>query len=407
MSAARELADWAHHFVPEAGDLALAERSLRDTVAVALAAAGHQILHVTRDLGPAARWGVAAHVLDFDDLHMGSTAHVSAVVVPATVAAGGGARAYLAGAGVMARLGSMLGWPHYQRGWHTTCTAGAPAAAVAAAVAFGLDQTETTHALALALPAAGGVQRGFGTDAKSLQVGMAAEAGLRAAGLVARGARADPAALDQWLELVGASRTTFDPTGPAVPGGLAIKLFPCCYAMQRPIHAVRAALAGAEPQLIESVLVRTPASTVVPLVFHRPRTGLESKFSLEYGVAAAALDGFPTFASFTDDAVRRPAAAALMDAVVIELQPGGAGLLEGSCDVVVRFRDGSTRRVGIDQPPGAPARPPTREEFDAKVAGCGAEAAVQGIDWMTAAAAFEVGRPDRPVTPHVMGLTSP
>jgi len=33
----------------------------------------------------------------------------------------------------MARLGTALGWPHYARGWHATCTAGAPGAAACAA----------------------------------------------------------------------------------------------------------------------------------------------------------------------------------------------------------------------------------------------------------------------------------
>src|SRR5919107_4733932 len=118
-------------------------------------------------LGRAGRWAAFAHVLDFDDLHMPSTTHVSAVSVPVALATGGGARAYLAGAGVLARLGTALGWPHYERGWHATCTAGAPAAAVAATVALGGGREEIAAAIALALPAAGGVQRAFGTAAKS------------------------------------------------------------------------------------------------------------------------------------------------------------------------------------------------------------------------------------------------
>ena len=85
---------------------------------------------------------------------MESTAHISAVCIPAALKAGGGARAYLAGAGVMARLGIALGWEHYQRGWHATCTAGAPAAAVAAGVAAGLDADGLATAIALAVPAA-------------------------------------------------------------------------------------------------------------------------------------------------------------------------------------------------------------------------------------------------------------
>ena len=188
---ASALGRWAHDLAPTDDDLALADRSLLDTVAVTLAARDHPVTKVAASLTEAGRWATAGHVLDFDDLHMPSTTHISAVCVPAALATGGGARAYLAAAGVMARLGTALGWPHYSAGWHATCTAGAPASAAGAAVAMGLSADEIATAITLAVPAAGGVQRAFGTDAKSLQVGFAVEAGIRAAALAAAGASAD------------------------------------------------------------------------------------------------------------------------------------------------------------------------------------------------------------------------
>src|SRR6266536_3627921 len=242
---AEALAAWAVRLGPTAEDLDLAERALLDTMAVTLAARDHPLAQVAGGLQDAARWASIGHVLDFDDLHLPSTAHVSVVCVPAVLASGGDARAYLAAAGVMARLGTALGWEHYARGWHATCTAGAPAAAAGAALARGLDADEIATAMALAVPAAGGVQRAFGTDAKSLQVGFAVEAGIRAARLAAAGAQADPAALDAWLELVGGEQAVVDPFGPIIPNGLAIKLYPCCYALQRPISAL-SELAGSE-----------------------------------------------------------------------------------------------------------------------------------------------------------------
>jgi 2-methylcitrate dehydratase PrpD len=151
----------------------------------------------------ATHWATAAHALDYDDLHLESTAHISVVCVPAALATGGGERAYLAGAGVMARLGIALGWEHYSRGWHATCAAGAPGAAVTAGIALGLDAPGLARAIALAVPAAGGVQAAFGTMAKPLQVGFAVAAGARAARLAAAGAGADPAALDEWVSLGG------------------------------------------------------------------------------------------------------------------------------------------------------------------------------------------------------------
>ncbi len=331
---ATELAEWAVGYEPTPDDLALADAALRDTLAVIHAAVTngsvpfvkHSGSGFTKGTDPFMKWeAVAAHVLDYDDLHLASTAHISAVCVPVARAVGGGARVYLVAAGVMARLGTALGWAHYARGWHATCTAGAPAAAAGAAVAQGAGAEGVATAMALAVPAAGGVQRAFGTDAKSLQVGFAVDAGLRAAEFAAAGASADRGALDQWFELVGGEREV-DLGGPAIPDGLAVKVYPCCYALQRPIAAARQL--GATPA--GRIRVRTPASSVQPLLHSRPRTGLEGKFSLEYGIAATLLDGVPGFGSFSDAGVARPEAQALIDRIDVEIEPGGDGLLAGA-----------------------------------------------------------------------------
>jgi 2-methylcitrate dehydratase PrpD len=267
----------------------------------------------------------------------------------------------------MARLGAALGWEHYSRGWHATCAAGAPAAAVAAGIAFGLDEAGLARAMALAVPAAGGVQAAFGTMAKPLQVGFAVSAGLRAARLAAAGADADPAALDEWLRLVGGDPAAIATTGSAVPGGLAIKLYPCCYALQRPIAAL--AGLGLDPASVEAIAVTTPAASLQPLNRHSPLTGLEGKFSLEYGAAAALLDHPVRFATFTDASVGRPDAKRLAGRVTVEATPGGSGLLDGSFLAEVRTGTG-TRRVELVLPPGAPGRPPSDAELAAKVADC-------------------------------------
>jgi 2-methylcitrate dehydratase PrpD len=382
-SIASALAEWAHDLEPTGEDLALADRSLLDTVAVTLAAREHPVTAIAASLTEAGRWAAAGHVLDFDDLHMPSTTHISAVCVPTALATGGGARAYLAAAGVMARLGTALGWPHYSAGWHATCTAGAPAAAAGAAVALGLDAGRIAAAIALAVPAAGGVQRAFGTDAKSLQVGFAVEAGIRAATLAAAGASADDTALDEWMRLVGAVPGGFDIGGPAVPDGLAIKIYPCCYALQRPISALAelASANGLDAADVQRIELRTPEATVVPLIHHRPDTGLQGKFSLEYAAAAALLDGYPGFASFTDGAVRRQAARRLAAAVETTLEPGGDWLLDGELNAVIHAGNGAVFDTALQFPPGSPARPPSAEQLGAKVADCVAGLDTDWTDW--------------------------
>ena len=374
------LADWAHGLEPGQDDLALAGRSLADTVAVTLAARDHPVTRLAAGLPDGARWAVAGHVLDFDDLHMQSTTHISVVCVPTALATGGGARGYLAAAGVMARLGVALGWPHYSAGWHATCTAGALASAAGAGIGLGLSPGQMATAIALAVPGAGGVQRAFGTDAKSLQVGFAVDAGLRAAKLAAAGARADLSAVEAWLSLVGGDLAAVDLAGPAVPGGLAVKIYPCCYALQRPISTLAGLARGLAPGDVRRVVLRTPEATVAPLIHHQPDTGLQAKFSLEYAAAAALLDGYPGFASFTDQAVRRPAARRLTGLVETKLDPGGTGLLDGELTAEIHTADGvleATQRF----PPGAPQRPAADAELAAKISDCVAGLGIDPASW--------------------------
>jgi 2-methylcitrate dehydratase PrpD len=308
---------------------------------------------------------------------------VSVVCVPAVLSAGGGARAYLAAAGVMARLGNALGWKHYAAGWHATCTAGALGAAAGAGVALGLSAPRIATAIALAVPGAGGVQRAFGTDAKSLQVGFAVDAGVRAARLAAAGAQADPAAVDDWFGLVGGSGT-LDLTGPAVPGGLAIKLYPCCYALQRPISVLAGLRDQLDPADVRKIVLRTPEATVAPLIHHRPDTGLQAKFSLEYAAATALLDPYSGFDAFTDAAARRPEARRLVERVETELTAGGDWLLAGELTAEVQLGS-RTLRVSQRYPPGSPQRPPADQELRAKIEDCTRGLDVGPATWSTAA----------------------
>jgi 2-methylcitrate dehydratase PrpD len=256
------------------------------------------------------------------------------------------------------------------------------------------------------VPAAGGVQRAFGTAAKSLQVAFVVEAGLRAAGLAEAGASADPGALDQWIELVGgdpaavaatatkaataprtgAADAPTAPAGvgaPAVPDGLAIKLYPCCYALQRPISAV-IDLKPVEARDVKKITVRTPRSSLKPLIHSAPRTGLEGKFSLEYGIAAAILDNRPDLNSFSDEAVKRPEATRLMRLIEVTTPRDGEGLLDGELTLEIETHD-QVKGTTLALPPGAPGRPPTDAELQAKLQACGLTDTDTNITWETAA----------------------
>jgi len=147
---------------------------------------------------------------------------------------------------------------------------------------------------------------------------------------------------------------------------------------------------------VARIHVRTPAVTLQPLIHDRPRTGLEGKFSLQYAVAAALLDGFPGAESFTDPAVTRPEAQRLVRCVEIDTEPGGTGILAG--DVLIRRErtDGTVDEARLDVPDGHPLRPPTDDDLARKVTDCvGADRAAEvlALDWPGAAALLREALP--------------
>ena len=85
---------------------------------------------------------------------------------------------------------------HYRRGNHSSGTVGTFGAAAAAAKLLGLEGEKLTHCIGMAASFAAGIRCNFGTMTKPLHVGRAAENGVTAALLAARGFTADPAALD-------------------------------------------------------------------------------------------------------------------------------------------------------------------------------------------------------------------
>ena len=122
----------------------------------------------------------------------------------------------------------------------------------------------------------------------------------------------------------------------------------------------------------------------MPLIHHRPESGLQGKFSLEYAAAAALFDAYPGFGSFTDAAVRRAAAQRLVSLVETKLDPGGSWLLDGELEAEIHTGDGTILRTSQQFPPGSPARPPSAARAQPKLADC-----VRGLDTNPAAWTWE------------------
>jgi 2-methylcitrate dehydratase PrpD len=392
----------------------LAKRTLLDTVGVAIAARHEPPVRIlgqtlgSLPAGPATVWatgeqtdaptaallnGTAGHALDFDDVTDITYGHPSVVLWPAVFAAAEneGAdgpsvlEAFVVGFVVQVAMASAMDVRrHYAAGWHSTATIGIIGATAAASRLMGLDEERTRCAIGLAASMAGGSRQNFGTMTKPLHPGLAARDAIVAARLAANGFTADVDQLDNPLGYfsmfspgadIDAALARLEGTDAFLDAGINVKKYPCCYNTHRTADAtldLRTA-EDIDPAAVESVHVVLEPGGFDPLIHHRPQTGLQGKFSVEYVIAAALLDGRVTLASFTDDAVQRPEAQALVQKVTwatADVPPVGEAAWDQAFSVVtVRTAEGeATFRTDI--PRGDRRSPLSRADLEAKFADC-------------------------------------
>lgn len=255
--------------------------------------------------------GYAGHALDFDDVHASVRGHPGTVLLPALLALADVQQssalelidAYIVGVEAMARVGLALGSKHYETGFHNTATLGPLGAAAACARLLKLNPDSINNALGLAATQASGLRLQFGSEAKPLHAGLAARAGLFAAQLAQAGLQGARGVLDAPIGFLDAysfgaadaQLTTRDWGQPwqIVTPGLYFKPYACCTATH---YAADAAIAlraehALHPNDIASVRVTFPLGGDAPLTVTDPVNGLEGRFSIEYVLAGALVDG--------------------------------------------------------------------------------------------------------------------
>lgn len=338
--------------------------------------------------------GVAAHAVDFDDFTEVFGGHPSVPIVPALVALGEAQNAtgpdllaaYVVGVEAETRIAHGVHFHHYEKGWHPTATLGVFGAAAACAHLLDLSEEKTATALCIAVSLAAGVKANFGSMTKPLHVGHAGRNGLFAALLAKRGFSANLGAFDDkqgFLEVYNgegrfdAALMLEDWYAPpvVVEPGIALKQFPCCGSIHPAIMMMlelrdRHQLCHEEIGAIE-VLVhpRRLPHTDNP----DPQSGLEAKFSAQYCVARALLEGRIALAHFEGEAHRDLQVRELMEHVRIAPHPdmqAGAKQTFGA-EVIVHRADGENVSERTEQWLGrGPDNPMSEEELREKFQDC-------------------------------------
>jgi 2-methylcitrate dehydratase PrpD len=331
--------------------------------------------------------GTAAHAAEIDDSFRDAMVHPGAATIAAALAtaqaagAGGPAflRALVVGYELCTRIGVAMGQPHYKL-WHNTGTIGSFGAAAAAACVLQLDERATAHALALAATFAAGLQQAFRRDSmgKPLHAGRAAEAGVMAAQLAARGMRASLDVLDGEAGFGQAMSTAADWSGIGATLGQDFHItrltFKNHIGCGHNFPAIDGALAlqqqhGFTHGDIERIHLGVYQATLDIAPHVNPQNAHEAKFSLDYMVATALVHGSVRLAAFEPARLNDPTTRALMaritkalDAEVDAAFPGRRG-----ARVEVHLRDG--RHLALLQPDrkGDPELPLSDADLEAKL----------------------------------------
>lgn len=330
--------------------------------------------------------GVFAHVLDYDDIYDVFKIHPSAPILSSCLALSEkvGAsgvdiiQAYVIGVEVIGAINRGLGPSHYERGWHSTATVGAFGAMAASAKLLHLDKKQIQVAFGIATSLISGSRQNFGTMMKAIHAGNAARNGILSAVLAKKGITADEEIFDKPMGFAifsdhgdwnphSAITALGDPWAIVQPG-LRFKSYPSWGGSHRALDALFQILRidPIKADDIDNITVVT-VKPVTEITHNRPCTGLQGKFSLEYCLASAIIDGHLGIESFTNEAVLRPEIDEVFAKVRFQSRPS---MPSGAVRVEITRTKGSKVCHEVVHPLGSSANPMTWFDLENKYRDC-------------------------------------
>jgi len=344
--------------------------------------------------------GASGHAMDYDDTQLSTTpdrvfgllTHPTVPALSASLAIGERLgvsgrtflEAFLTGFEVECKIAEAINPSHYQRGFHSTGTIGTFGAAASTARLLNLSPVATAHALGIAASLSAGIRVNFGSMTKPLHAGRAAENGVTAAELAARGFTAGDDALDgEWgffqvlgggadvPRIVGALGKPYSIVDP----GVSFKPYPCGSLGHPTMDAMLKLVTdhNVKPDQIARVRVRAGSNILNPLRYKTAKTELEAKFCLPFMMTSIALRRRAGIREFTDEFVSSAPVQAMMPRVqtVFDQAIEARGFDKMRSVVEVDLIGGRTLTQASDERyRGGPERPFTRAELHEKFTDC-------------------------------------
>jgi 2-methylcitrate dehydratase PrpD len=324
--------------------------------------------------------GAASHALENDDIatfssHPNSPLTAAATAVGEKVDASGRdyVLAWLVGWEITAQTMKLVMGPGgndlINRGWFNQGFQETLGAAALAAKLLKLDVMQTRMAIGHAASAMAGMLKNRGTDTKGFTAGSSAMHGVIGAELMAMGFTANDDIIDGDIGVArllmpdgGDPAQVLDGLGSwdMATRGSTIRLHACCGAGHWSMDALQKILRERPTGIdeIERIDVSLNDFLMPNMPYSEPQTGLEGKYSLEYDLAAIALDGRAGIHQYSDEAVQRPAARALMEKVKVNPIQGALG-----STVAVTLANGERIEETVSQSHGTPADPLSQDEI--------------------------------------------
>ncbi len=324
--------------------------------------------------------GISSHVYDYDDTTPKNYIHPSSPVASALFAYASAnhvtgrdfLHAFILGFEAESRIGNSVYPAHYDAGWHITGTAGVFGAAVAIGKLSGLDEQQMIWAIGLAATQAAGLREMFGSMAKSLHPGRAAQNGYASALLAQAGFTSGVHGLEGPRGFAAVQAATYDLS--KITAGLGLdfdlrantyKPYPCGI-VNHP--AIFGAILLREEHKLSPESIRAVRLRVAPLVMdlcnqQNITRGLQGKFSVYHGAAVGLVRGKAGIQEYTDEAVNDPVIKRVRESTTAV---GDSSITEDQAKIEVELVTGQTLTGFVKKSLGNVHLPLTNQQLEEK-----------------------------------------
>jgi len=359
-----------------------------------------------------------AHALDYDDVHDPAVMHPGVVMIPACMAVAerkgkvSGKEfitAVALGVDMICRL-ALAAWPGYdpsspekkvkafqservKQGWHLTTLTGYFAATGAVGKMLGLDEERMVNAFGIAYHQCAGNLQGKidGAQTKRMGPGFSTRAGIASALMAEKGMTGAKNCLEgkqgfynMYFQGGYDAKTLTLDLGKHFEGvNVSIKPYPCCRGLHNYIDATLALVTeeNIRPEDIKEITLFSDEggyqSLCTPLeVKVKPRTQVDTQFSIPWGVATAIAKRCAKIEHFTEAAIKSPDILEIASKITVELDHSldrTDRIPPGKLKIITKSGQAYSKQV--DDPLGSPERPMSFDDCVKKFRDCSSYAA--------------------------------